>query len=116
MEVFCRSVLLESERKAHKVLWLGIEDVQEENCVDLHLSLVGGMQESFQSMLVDRPVFENAPSTILQPKSVWSILFGGVEGKAYVMGLRHAFRSVKSLEKRLDAACRPRSRSRTSCQ
>ena len=59
----------------------------------------------------DRAVFENVPSTILQPKCAWCVLFGGVlrkpleilrgEGKAHVMGLRHACRSVECLGKRL---------------
>ena len=57
----------------------------------------------------DRAVFENVPSAVLQPKSAWCVLFGGVwrkpleilrgEGKAYVMGLRHAGRSTESLGK-----------------
>ena len=34
-----RSMLVVSERKAHKALWLGIEDVHEENRVDVHPSL-----------------------------------------------------------------------------
>ena len=47
-------------------------------------------------MPFDRAVFENVPSIILQPKSAWCVLFGGVwrkpleilrrEGKAHVMG------------------------------
>ena len=62
-------------------------------------------------MPFDRAVFENVPSIILQPKSAWCVLFGGVwrkpleilrrEGKAHVMGLRHACRSTESLGKRL---------------
>ena len=57
----------------------------------------------------DRAVFENVPSNILQPTSAWCVLFGGVwrkpveilrgEGKAHVMGLRHACRSTESQEK-----------------
>ena len=77
-----------NERKAQKTSWLG----HEETRVDLHPSFVGGMQESFQSIPFDPTVFENVPSIILQPKSAWS-----VEGKAYVMGLRRACRSTKTL-------------------
>ena len=40
-----RSALVELERKAQNASWLGVEDVHEENRVDLHPSLVGGMQE-----------------------------------------------------------------------
>ena len=42
-----RSVLVENERNVPKASWLGVENVHEENRVDLHPSLVGGMQESF---------------------------------------------------------------------
>ena len=49
-------------------------------------SLVGGMQETFQSMPFDRAVFENVPSITLQPKSAWCVLFGGREGMAVSWG------------------------------
>ena len=98
-------------RKAQKAAWPGVVDEHEVNRVDLHPSLAGSMQESFQSMPCDRAVFENVPSIILQTKSAWCVLFGGVwrksleifrrEGKDYVMGLRHACRSTESLGKRL---------------
>ena len=62
-------------------------------------------------MPCDRAVIENEPSIILQPKSAWCVLFGGVwrksleisrgEGKAYVMALRHACRSAGGLGKQL---------------
>ena len=106
-----RSVLVENERKTQKAAWLGLKDEHEENRVDLHPSLVGRMQESFQSMPFDRAVFENVQSIMLQPKSAWCVLFGSVwrkpleilrgEGKAYVMGLRHACRSTECRGKRL---------------
>ena len=82
MEVFCEGIYLRSsisvERKAHKAIWLGVGDVHEENRVDLHHSLVGGMHESFQSMPLDRAAFENVPSTIVRPNSAWNVLSGGV--------------------------------------
>ena len=40
------------ERKVRKAIWLGVEDVHEEHHVGLHPSLVGSIQESFQSMPV----------------------------------------------------------------
>ena len=104
-----RSALVELELEAQKTSWLGVEDIREAGRVDLHPRWVGDMRESFHAMPDDRAVFENIPSTILQPKSAWCILFGGVwrkpleilrgEGKAYVMGLRHACRSTESLRK-----------------
>ena len=88
-----------------------VEDIHEACRVDFHPSLVGDMRDIFVSTPVDRAVFESVPSTIPQPKSAWCVLFGGVwrkpleilrgEGKAYVMGLRHACRSTGSLGKRL---------------
>ena len=54
-----RSVLVENERRAQKAAWLGVKDVDEEKHVDLHPSLSGGMQESFQSMPFDRAVYRN---------------------------------------------------------
>ena len=99
-----RSVLVENERKVQKATWLGVEDIHGESRVDLHPSLVGDMQERCQSMPGDRAVFENVPSTMLQPNSAWCVLSGGVwrklrrEGKAYVMGLRHACRSIEILK------------------
>ena len=54
---------------AKKASWLGVKDIHEVNRVDLHPSLVGDMQENFQAMSDDRAVFENVPSTVLQPKS-----------------------------------------------
>ena len=79
--------------------------------VDLNPSLVGDMRGSFHAMPVDRAVFENVLSIVLQPKSAWCVLFGGVwrkpleilrgEGKACVMGLRHACRSTECLGNRL---------------
>ena len=103
-----RSALVELDLEAQKASWLGVEDIWEAGCVDLHPSLAGDMRESFHTTPV---VFENVPSTILQPKSAWCVLFGGVlrkpleilqgEGKAYVMGLRHACRSTECLGKRL---------------
>ena len=106
-----RSALGEHERKVQKASWFGVEDTHEICRVDLHPSLVGHMQEEFHGMPDDRAVFENVPSTILQPKSVWCVLFGGVwkkplemlqgEGRAYVMGLRNDCRSTECLEKRL---------------
>ena len=60
-----RSALVEDERKVQKASWLGR--------VDLHPSLVGDMQEDFHTMPDDRAVFENVPSTILQPKSAWCL-------------------------------------------
>ena len=61
-------------------------------------------------MFLDRAAFDNISPTILQPKSASSVLFGGVwrkpleilrgEGKASVMGLRHACRSSESPGKR----------------
>ena len=79
-----RSVLVESERKAHKALWLGIQDVHEENRVDLHPSLVRSMRESFQSLPYFSPSLWRKPLEILRG-----------EGKA-VMGLRHACRSTET--------------------
>ena len=102
-----RSALGEHERKVQKASWLGVEDTHEICRVDLHSSLVGDAQEEFHAMPDDRAVFENVPSTILQPKSAWCVLFGRKpleilwgEGKAYVTGLRHACRSTESLVKR----------------
>ena len=43
-----RSVLIENERKAQKAAWIGVVDVHEDYRIDLHPSLAGGMQESFQ--------------------------------------------------------------------
>ena len=106
-----RSALVELELEAQKTSWLGVEDIREASRVDLHPCWVGDMRESFHAIPDDRTVFENMPSTILQPKSAWCIPFGGVwrkpleilrgEGKAHVMGLRHACRSTESLRKRL---------------
>ena len=55
--------------KLKKGSWLGVEDIREDGRVDLHPSLVGDMRVSFHAMPDDRAVFENVPSTILQPKS-----------------------------------------------
>ena len=63
-----RSALVEHEQ-CKKASWLGVKDIHEVNLVDLHPSLVGDMQENFQAMSDDRAVFENVPSTVLQPKS-----------------------------------------------
>ena len=71
-----RSVLIANEWKAQKAAWFGVVDVHEANRVDLHPSLAGSRQESFQSMPCDRAVFENVPSITLQPKSAWCVLFG----------------------------------------
>ena len=63
------SSALENEPESSKTsAWLGVKDVDEENRVDLHPSLSGGMQENFQSMPFDRAVFENVPSVLPQPK------------------------------------------------
>ena len=35
------------------------------------------MQAKFHAMLDDHAVFENVPSSILQPKSAWCVFFGG---------------------------------------
>ena len=88
-----RSALGEHERKVQKASWLGVEDIHEVCRVDLHTSLVGDMRENFHATPDDRAVFEIVPSSILQPKSAWCVLFGGVwrkpldilrgEGKAY---------------------------------
>ena len=67
MEVLCRRVYQRSavsvdqnERKAQKA---GVVDEHEVNRVDLHPSLAGSMQESFQSMPCGRAVCENVNST-----------------------------------------------------
>ena len=95
-----RSALVELEPEAQKASWLGVEDIREASRVDLHPSLNGDTREGFHAVPDDRAVFEHVPSATLQPKSAWCVLFGGVwrkpleilrgEGKAYVMGLRHA--------------------------
>ena len=79
--------------KVQKASWLGVEDIHEVCRVDLHTSLFGDMRENFHATPDDRAVFEIVPSSILQPKSAWCVLFGGVwrkpldilrgEGKAY---------------------------------
>ena len=61
-----------------RALWLGVEDACESNRVDLHPTSVGSVQANFQSIPLDRAAFENIPSIILQPKSAWNILIGGV--------------------------------------
>ena len=61
-----------------KASWLGVEDINEVCRVDLHTSLVGDTRENFHAMPDGRAVFENVPSTTLQPKSAWGVLFGGV--------------------------------------
>ena len=56
MEVFIsarRSVLVEHERKLHKARKLGVKDKDEVDRVDLHPSLVGDLQENFQTMSDD---------------------------------------------------------------
>ena len=63
-------------------------DGHEDNRIDLHPSLAGSVQESVQSMPCDRAVFENVPSIILQPKSAWCVLFGGVWRKSLAYGER----------------------------
>ena len=80
-----------------KVAWLGVVDVHEDNHVDLHPSLAGSMQESFQSMLCDRAVFENVPPSSYSPNlpgacclevsggSLWRS-YGERVNKAFVMG------------------------------
>ena len=106
-----RSALVELELGAQKASWLGVEYIWEASRVDLHPSLVGDLRRRFRATPDDRAVFENVPSTILQAKSAWCVLFGGVwrkpleilrgEGKAYVIGLRHACWPAECLVKQL---------------
>ena len=76
-----RSALGEHERKVQKASWLGVEDTLEICRVDLHPSFVGDMQEEFRAMLDGLAVFENVPSTILQPKSACCVT-GNLAGES----------------------------------
>ena len=88
-----RSVLIENERKAQKAAWLVVVNSYM-NVLTCILPCWEHARE-LQTMPGDRAVFENGPSIILQPKSVWCVLFvsGGSlleilrrerEGKAHV--------------------------------
>ena len=77
-----RSVLIENEWTAQKAAWLWVVDEHEDNRVDLHPSLLWSMQESLHLIPCVRAVFETVPSIILQPKSAWCVLFGGVWRKS----------------------------------
>ena len=61
-----------------KASLLGVEGTHEICRVDLHPSLVGGVQAKVHAMPDGHAVFENVPSSVLQPKSAWCTLFGGV--------------------------------------
>ena len=65
-----RSVLVDCERKAHKALWLGSEDVPKREIVLTCIPrLRVARKRCFQSMSLDCVAFENISSTILQPMS-----------------------------------------------